>query len=90
MFSNTNEEYNAYTNIFDVDKDSKLFLLQEIEDEKYQIIFGDGIFGKKPLGGSSINISYVVTNGKFGNGASGFTFSGILVDNNENIITKGI
>lgn len=90
VFSTTNEEYNAYTNIFDVDKDSKLFLLQEIEDEKYQIIFGDGIFGKKPLGGSSINISYVVTNGKFGNGASGFTFSGILVDNNENSITKGI
>ena len=90
VFSNTNEEYNAYTNIFDVDKDSKLFLLQEIEDEKYQIIFGDGIFGKKPLGGSSINISYVVTNGKFGNGASGFTFSGVLVDNNENTITKGI
>ena len=90
VFSTTNEEYNAYTNIFDVDKDSKLFLLQEIEDEKYQIIFGDGIFGKKPLGGSSINISYVVTNGKFGNGASGFTFSGILVDNNENTITKGI
>jgi hypothetical protein len=90
VFSTTNEEYNAYTNIFDVDKDSKLFLLQEIEDEKYQIIFGDGIFGKKPLGGSSINISYVVTNGKFGNGASGFTFSGVLVDNNENTITKGI
>ena len=90
VFSTTNEEYNAYTNIFDVDKDSKLFLLQEIEDEKYQIIFGDGIFGKKPLDGSSINISYVVTNGRFGNGASGFTFSGILVDNNENTITKGI
>jgi hypothetical protein len=90
VFSTTNEEYNAYTNIFDVDKDSKLFLLQEIEDEKYQIIFGDGIFGKKPLGGSSIIISYVVTNGKFGNGASGFTFSGVLVDNNENTITKGI
>lgn len=90
VFSTTNEEYNAYTNIFDVDTNSKLFLLQEIEDEKYQIIFGDGIFGKKPIGGSSINISYVVTNGKFGNGASGFTFSGILVDNNENTITKGI
>jgi hypothetical protein len=90
VFSTTNEEYNAYTNIFDVDKDSKLFLLQEIEDEKYQIIFGDGIFGKKPLDGSSINISYVITNGRFGNGASGFTFSGILVDNNENTITKGI
>ena len=90
VFSTTNEEYNAYANIFDVDKDSKLFLLQEIEDEKYQIIFGDNIFGKKPIGGSSINISYVVTNGKFGNGASGFTFSGVLVDNNENTITKGI
>lgn len=90
VFSTTNEEYNAYANIFDVDTNSKLFLLQEIEDEKYQIIFGDGIFGKKPIGGSSINISYVVTNGKFGNGASGFTFSGILVDNNENTITKGI
>jgi hypothetical protein len=90
VFSTINEEYTAYENIFDVDKDSKIFLIQEIEDEKYQIIFGDGIIGKKPTNGSSITISYIVTNGKSGNGAFNFTFSGVLVDNNETILTKGI
>jgi hypothetical protein len=90
VFSTVNEEYTAYSNIFDVDEDSKIFLIQEIEDEKYQIIFGDGIIGKKPINGSSINISYIVTNGRSGNGAFNFTFSGVLVDNNENTLTKGI
>jgi hypothetical protein len=90
VFSTTNEEYTQYNNIFEIDKDSRVFLLQEIEDEKYQIIFGDNIIGKKPLNGSSINISYIVTNGKAGNGASNFTFSGVLTDNNGNTITKGI
>lgn len=90
VFSFTNEEYTLYNNIFEIDKDSKIFLLQEIEDEQYQIIFGDDILGKKPLNGSQITISYIVTNGIDGNGASSFTFSGVLSDNNGNVLTKGI
>jgi hypothetical protein len=84
------EEYSQYNSIFDLTRESKVYFLQEIHDEKYQIIFGDNILGRKPINGSSIGIQYIVTNGKLGNGAANFTFSGVLTDNNNNIITKGI
>lgn len=90
VFSTTNEEYTQYKNIFEVNQESKIFLVQEIEDEKYQILFGDNILGKKPFNGSSLFITYIVTNGKAGNGASNFTFSGVLTDNNQTTITRGI
>ena len=85
-----NETYNAYTNIFEVNSESRLFLVQEINDEKYQILFGDGILGKKPSNGSEINISYITTSGTDGNGAANFNFSGKLTDNNGVAITCGI
>ena len=88
--STVTEEYSPYQNIFNVDDKSRIFLMQEIEDEKYEIIFGDNILGKKPISGSAVDISYIVTNGKSGNGASNFTFSGVLEDNNGNSITQGI
>jgi hypothetical protein len=84
------EKYESYSNIFQVNKNSKLFLIQEIDDEKYEILFGDDIIGKKPNGGSSIFISYIITNGKEANGAANFTFSGILTDNNSTSITNNI
>ena len=90
LSSTISDEYIQYKNIFELDSNSKIFLVQEIEDEKYQIIFGDGVFGKKPPSGSFITISYIVTNGKAGNGASSFTFSGVLTDNNGNTLTRGI
>ena len=61
-----------------MNKDSRLFLIQEIEDEKYQIIFGDNTLGKKPADRSTIEVSYIMTNGIEGNDASNFNFSGKL------------
>ena len=84
------EKYESYSNIFQVDKNTKLFLIQEIDDEKYEILFGDDIVGKKPINGSNIFISYIITNGKEANGAANFTFSGILTDNNSSAITNNI
>jgi hypothetical protein len=86
----TNEEYVKFNNILNVDKNSKIFLVQEVEDEKYEIIFGDNIFGRRPISGSSVYVSYITTNGKLANGSANFTFSGILIDNNSNKITNGI
>jgi hypothetical protein len=88
--STSTEEYELYKNIFNIDKNSKIFLIQEIDDEKYEILFGDNLFGKKPGHGNIINVSYIVTNGKSANGASNFTFSGSLVDNNGTNITSGV
>ena len=82
--------YNAYTNIFDVNSESRLFLVQEIDDEKYQIMFGDGVLGKKPGNGAEITVSYIVTNGENGNGAANFNFSGRLTSNTGATILEGI
>lgn len=89
----TTENYELYTNIFTVESSSKIFLIQEIDDEKYQILFGDNIFGKNPENGSTITASYIVTNGIDGNGSANFTFSGNLsyVENGiDKPVTSGI
>ncbi len=88
--SSTTEIFTRYTNILNVDATSKLFLIQEIEDERYEILFGDGILGKKPPAGSTINVSYIVTNGSNGNGGANFSFAGILKDDTGATITSGI
>ena len=88
--SSTNEIYSLYNNILQVDSTSKLFLIQEIEDEKYEILFGDGIIGKKPPAGAIITVSYIVTNGRLGNGSRNFSFVGILRDDTDATITSGI
>jgi hypothetical protein len=84
------EVYTAFTNVLNVDKNSRIFLIQEIADEKYEIRFGDNIVGKKPPNGSRISVSYIITNGTLGNGASNFTFSGLLKDNSGLDVTIGI
>jgi len=84
------EVYNQYDTLLNIGKDSRIFLIQEVADTKYEIRFGDNIIGKKPSNGSRIEISYIVTNGFLGNGASNFTFSGRLLDNNLLDITTGI
>jgi hypothetical protein len=84
------EVYAAFTNVLNVDKNSRIFLIQEIADEKYEIRFGDNIVGKKPPNGSRISVSYIITNGTLGNGASNFTFSGLLKDNGGLDVTTGI
>jgi hypothetical protein len=88
--NSTTETYTLYENILNVDNTSRLFLLQEIEDEKYEILFGDDILGKKPTRGSVVTVSYIVTNGKSADGSANFTFSGNLKDNNSVSITSGI
>ena len=88
--STTNEIYSLYNNILQVDSTSKLFLIQEIEDEQYEILFGDGIIGKKPPAGAIITVTYIVTNGRLGNGARNFSFVGILRDDTDTTVTSGI
>ena len=77
-------QYNLVDNIINVNSESKIFLLNEIQDERYELKFGDGFFGKK-LGtttnddGNKIKVSYITTDGKDGNGAQRFTWSGKLI-----------
>ena len=72
--------YRLVDNIVKITKDSEVFLLQEIEDEKYEILFGDGFFGKKLDPNTDVRIDYIVTEGREGNGARNFSFGGDFYD----------
>ena len=69
-------KYRMIDNILNIDKNSEIFLTQEVQDEKYEILFGDGLFGRKLENNSVITVTYVVTEGETGNGASNFSFQG--------------
>lgn len=79
-------EYSLANNILNLNATSEIYLIQEVQDEKYELLFGDGYFGKKLETGSIITVSYIITDGKNGNGASNFSFSGRVTDSDDNII----
>ncbi len=70
--------YRKIDNILNIDKNSETYLIQEIQDERYELLFGDGIFGKKIENGAKITVQYIVTDGLQGNGPTDFVFSGTL------------
>ena len=74
----TGAKYSSQNSIFDIDSSSKVYFLQEIEDERYEIFFGDDIFGKKLEEGNYVTVEYVVSSGDAANGISNFTFAGSL------------
>ena len=74
--STTETKYSSQNSLFDVKSESKVYYLQEIEDERYQIFFGDGIFGKALEDGNFITIDYITSSGDSANGLSSFNFSG--------------
>lgn len=76
-------------NLFNINSESRVFFIQEIEDQRYELIFGDGVFGKKLENLNYIEVSYNVTNGESGNGISSFAFNGRIVDNNGRVVTSG-
>ena len=89
-------QYSLVNDIINVDSNSKIYLIKEIQDEKYELKFGDGFFGKK-LGtnsnqdGDFITVRYITTDGESGNGAENFNFSGRLVKSDDSVanITGG-
>ncbi len=83
-------EYSRVDNILNINSTSEIYLIQEVQDEKYELLFGDGYFGKKLDNGAIITVTYIVTDGKDGNGASNFSFSGRFLDaNNAVVIPSG-
>ena len=82
-------EYSPVSNIIDVQSTSRIYFVREIQDERYELRFGDGIFGKKLESGGDgdgvfITVHYLTTDGIDGNGAKEFAFSGII-QNQEKI-----
>jgi len=81
------DSYNQINSIVGVTTSSNVYLVQEVANEKYQLIFGDGIISKKLNNNNYIQASYIITNGTLGNGVRSASFNGIIVDGTEEIVT---
>jgi hypothetical protein len=91
--SNRSVKYSRQDSLFDVKSDSKVYYLQEVEDERYQVFFGDGIFGNKLQDNNFITVDYITSNGDAANGVNQFTFAGRFVytrNSQEYTVTSGI
>jgi len=75
-------EFAKIDNILNIDKASEIYLIQEIADERYELLFGDGYFGKKLETNSVITVRYIITDGEEGNGPNTFDFQGNLINEN--------
>ena len=84
----TGVQYFSVDNILNTNSTSKIYLLQEVQDEKYELLFGDGLIGKKLSNNSIITVTYIVTDGISGNGASSFSFAGSLKDSTDVIASN--
>ena len=73
-------EYHVVDNILNINKTSEIFLIQEVQEERYELLFGDGYFGKELENNAIITVRYIVTDGEAGNGPSLFDFQGSFVD----------
>jgi len=92
-FSTSTTTYKLHDNLFDIDSNSRVYYIQEVNDERYEIFFGDGIFGQALEDQNYIIIDYIATNGEEGNGINQFTFAGKLSHTHNSVeypITTGI
>jgi len=88
--SNIKTTYTQYSGLIDIKSDSRVYFLQEIPNEKYELLFGDGIFGKKLEEPNVVKVGYMISAGAAANGIDSFTFSGELIENNGTPITTAI
>ncbi len=80
-------KYSMVDNILNINKNSEIYLAQEVQDEKYEILFGDNLFGKKLENNSIITAKYLVTDGEDGNGPSNFSFQGSFTKSDGTLFT---
>ena len=86
-------KYSLQDSLFTVESDSRVYYLQEIEDERYELLFGDNIFGKALEEGNFITANYITSSGDSGNGVSNFTFAGRITYTRNGVeynVTSGI
>ena len=93
QFNTSTSTYKLHDNLFDINSNSRVYYIQEINDERYELFFGDGIFGQSLEDQNYIIIDYIVTNGEDGNGVNQFNFAGKLSHTHNAVeypITTGI
>ena len=85
--SSETDTYSPAKNVTNADSTSRIYYLEETDDMRYRIIFGDGSIGRKLIDGEYIRTTYVSTDGVEANGAKGFDFIGNIVDSDQRTIS---
>lgn len=75
------DEYSLSRNVTALDSTSRVYFLEETEDIRYKVIFGDGVLGRKLIDNEFIVLTYIATDGPTANGATKFNFIGRAIDN---------
>lgn len=87
--NNVEVEYTRKETIVDIQPSDTVFFVEEVQDQKYEVIFGDDVIGRKVRNGEIIKIQYVITNGDAANGITQFKLVGKIrgiVNNTDNLI----
>lgn len=85
----TRHEYRRATSLFDLDETSKVFFVQPSSGESYEVVFGDGVIGRRPKNNSIVLIEYRICSGELPNGAKKFIASG-RIDGEANITVSTV
>ena len=88
--STVSRKFDMFESLFDVTKNTRAFFLQEISQERYELLFGDGIFGVKLENSNFVEASYITCNGAEANNISSFNFIGSLTSNNGATVSSGV
>ena len=74
----TTNTYTLATGITGLDSTSKVYFLQEVENGRFEVYFGDGVLGKAVADGNIVIFDYINTNRTEANGATTFTLNGTI------------
>ena len=88
--STIERKYTLSNSLIQVGPTSPIFFIQEIPDERYEVLFGDGTFGLKLQEPNYISINYISGSGDLANNIASFSFAGSLRDNNGSSITQTV
>ena len=81
--------FKQYNSLLEIEPTSEIYFIQEVDQERYELLFGDGIFGVKLQEPNQIEVGYIISSGQNGNNLSAFSFAGSLLDNNGAPIVSG-
>ena len=84
--SEEKDTYNLAGNVTSLDENSRVYYLEETDDQRYKAIFGDGVIGRRLIDGEYITMNYVTTYGIEANGADRFAFIGQITDSDGRVI----
>ena len=74
----TTNTYKLASGITALDSTSTVYFLQEVENGRFEVYFGDGVLGKAIADGNIVILDYITCNLDEPNGATSFTLSGTV------------